>query len=151
MVAASVERLALRGDERVLEVGTGSGYQAAVLGAMVPRGRVVTIERIAALAGGARTALCEAGATNVEVVVGDGSLGWPEGAPYDAIVVAAAAPHVPQALVEQLAPDGRLVVPVGSRDSQRLVTITRTPDGLVREESDGCVYVPLVGADAFPR
>jgi len=142
--------LALDGHERVLEVGTGSGYQAAVLGLL---GReVYTIERHAVLARRARWTLRALGIENVHVFIGDGSLGLPAHAPYDAILVAAAAPEVPRALVDQLAPDGRLVVPVGRGLTQSLSLIRRTDRGLTFTDVGGCVFVPLVGEGGFtPR
>ncbi|MDH4345887.1 MAG: protein-L-isoaspartate(D-aspartate) O-methyltransferase [Thermoleophilia bacterium] len=147
IVAAMCELLALRGDERALDVGTGSGYAAAVLAELAAE--VVSIERVPALAARARAALVPAGYERVEVRVGDGSLGAPDRAPFDAIAVAAAAPEVPPALLEQLAPHGRIVVPRGSRWSQRLVLLTSTPDGLEERGSLACRFVPLLGAEGF--
>ncbi|MGI9113321.1 MAG: protein-L-isoaspartate(D-aspartate) O-methyltransferase, partial [Gaiellaceae bacterium] len=121
MVAAICSLLELEGSERVLDVGTGSGYQAAVLAELAAE--VVTIERLPALAEGARGALADAGYARVEVRLGDGTLGVADRGPFDAIAVAAAAPEPPPALVEQLAPAGRLVVPVGGRRGQRLAVI----------------------------
>jgi protein-L-isoaspartate(D-aspartate) O-methyltransferase len=143
MVAVTCQRAALRGPERVLEIGAGSGYQAAVLGALASE--VVAVERVPELVAAARANLAAAGATNVEVIHGDGSLGYASRAPYDAIVVAAAAPDVPPALVEQLAPGGRLVLPLGTRFMQELTVIEKRPEGLVRLGGDPCVFVPLVG------
>jgi protein-L-isoaspartate(D-aspartate) O-methyltransferase len=139
--------LELSGDERVLDVGTGSGYQAAVL-AELPA-EVVTIERVPELAERARAALAEAGYEQVEVVVGDGSLGVPERAPFDGIAVAAAAPTIPPALYAQLADGGRLVVPRGSRWGQELVVVVRTDGGPVERASVPCRFVPLVGVEGF--
>lgn len=149
VVAAICELLELTGDERVLDVGTGSGYQAAVLAQLAAE--VVTIERIPELADRARAALVAAGCTNVEVLVGDGSLGAPEQAPFDAIAVAAAAPGVPSALYEQLVEGGRLVLPRGSRWGQELVQVTRTAEGPRERRSIPCRFVPLVGAEGFGR
>jgi len=143
MVAITCQRAALRGHERVLEVGAGSGYQAAVLCALARE--VVAVEWVPELAATARANLAAAGVTNVEVVHADGSLGYAPRAPYDAIVVAAAAPDVPPALVEQLAPGGRLVLPLGTRFMQELTVIEKRTDGLVRVGGDPCVFVPLVG------
>ncbi len=126
VVATICSLLALEGHERVLDVGTGSGYQAAVLGELAAE--VVTIERIAALADKSRATLAAAGYANVDVHVGDGSLGVPERAPFDGIAVAAAAPTVPPALYAQLAEGGRLVLPRGSRWGQELVRVVRGPD-----------------------
>lgn len=147
VVATICSLLALDGFERVLDVGTGSGYQAAVLAELVAE--VVTIERIQELAETARAALAAAGYRNVEVRVGDGSLGVPERAPFDAIAVAAATPTVPQALYEQLAEGGRIVVPRGSRDGQELVLVVRTADGPVERAVLPVRFVPLLGDEGF--
>lgn len=145
MVARTCELARLQGEERVLEVGAGSGYQAAVLGRLAKR--VVGIERMAPLAEGARRALHGAGIDNVQIVVGDGSQGYPAEAPYDVIVVAAATATVPQHLQEQLAPGGRMVLPLGPRFMQRLVVLEKLSEGFARTEYDGCVFVPLVEGD----
>ena len=138
------QALALRGDETVLEVGTGSAYQAAVLSQLAER--VISVERIPRLASRARSALDGLGISNVLVFLGDGSRGWPGEAPYDAIVVTAAAHSVPGPLLEQLAAGGRLVGPFGERDDQALLRITRTPDGdFEREKLGRCRFVDLVG------
>jgi len=150
MVAATCELLGLSGDENVLEVGTGSGYAAAVLAELASS--VTTIERVPELAAHARDSLAAAGYTAVEVLVGDGSLGVPERAPFHAIAVAAAAPRIPESLYEQLVPGGRLVVPIGSRSDQRLALVVRTPEGPAEVRSLPCRYVPLLGAEGFePR
>jgi protein-L-isoaspartate(D-aspartate) O-methyltransferase len=147
VVATICALLGLDGHERVLDVGTGSGYQAAVLAELAAE--VVTIERVPELAEEARKRLREAGYPRVEVRVGDGSLGVPERAPFDAIAVAAAAPSVPRALYEQLSDRGRLVLPRGSRRGQDLVLVLRTPDGAVERASIACRFVPLVGDAGF--
>lgn len=147
MVATIVAALGLDGHERVLDVGTGSGYQAAVLAELARE--VVTIERVPQLAEGARRTLAEAGYGRVEVYVGDGTLGVPERAPFDAIAVAAAAPAVPAALYEQLAPGGRLAVPVGSRREQWLEVVERGEDGPLRRRTVPCRFVPLLGREGF--
>jgi len=147
MVARIAEALALRPGELVLDVGTGSGYQAAVLAEL--GADVVTIERIPELASTARKRLAEAGYERVEVVVGDGTLGLPGRAPFDAIAVAAAAPGLPQTLYEQLRPRGRLVVPVGGQRVQRLELIVRSPEGPAVVHSVPCRFVPLVGEEGF--
>jgi protein-L-isoaspartate(D-aspartate) O-methyltransferase len=147
MVARICEELALEGGERVLDVGSGSGYQAAVLAELAAE--VVTIERIPELAALARANLDAAGRAEVEVVVGDGSLGVPERAPYGGIAVAAAAPQPPQALYEQLADGGRLVVPVGGRGDQQLQVIEKRPGGPEIVGSVPCRFVPLLGAGGF--
>ncbi len=148
MVARICEALSLRGGERVLDVGTGSGYQAAVLAELARE--VHTIERIPELAEEARATLEAAGyGDRVHVHVGDGTLGLPEHAPYDAIAVAAAAPDLPSTLYEQLVERGRLVVPVGGRRGQRLQLIVRSPEGPAIVRSVPCRFVPLVGEEGF--
>jgi protein-L-isoaspartate(D-aspartate) O-methyltransferase len=147
MVARIVEELGLDGDERVLDVGTGSGYQAAVIAELADE--VHTIERIPELAEEAKRNLAAAGYDGVAVHVGDGSRGLPEHAPYDAIAVAAAAPGFPQALYDQLRPGGRLVVPVGGRMGQRLQVIVRSPEGPAILRSVPCRFVPLLGEEGF--
>ena len=147
MVARICEALDLRGRERVLDVGTGSGYQAAVLAELAAE--VFTIERIPELVALARTNLEAAGYGNVEVHVGDGTLGLPEHAPFDAIAVAAAVPDLPQTLYDQLRPRGRIVVPIGSRRAQELQVIVRSPEGPAVLRSVPCRFVPLVGEEGF--
>jgi len=137
------ELLELDGSERVLDVGTGSGYAAAVLDELAAS--VVSIERVASLAGRARDALAATGHASVEVRIGDGRLGAPDTAPLDAIAIAAATPEIPEALVDQLAIGGRLVAPRGDREAQRLVRLVKTEDGLGETVGLGCRFVPLVG------
>jgi protein-L-isoaspartate(D-aspartate) O-methyltransferase len=149
MVARICEVLALQGDERVLDVGTGSGYQAAVLAELA--GEVHTIERLRSLADRARDALEAAGYERVQVHVGDGTLGLPDRAPFAAIAVAAAAPTVPPSLYGQLEPGGRLVLPVGGRGGQELQLVVRSPEGPAVLRSVPCRFVPLVGAEGFDR
>jgi len=147
MVARIAEALALRPGELVLDVGTGSGYQAAVLAEL--GADVVTIERLPELAEQAQANLAAAGYRQVEVRVGDGTLGVPDRAPFDAIAVAAAAPAFPETLYEQLRPRGRLVVPVGGPRAQRLEVIVRSPEGPAVVHSVPCRFVPLVGEEGF--
>jgi protein-L-isoaspartate(D-aspartate) O-methyltransferase len=147
MVARICEALSLTGPERVLDVGTGSGYQAAVLAELAEE--VDTIERIPELAERARANLAAAGHGRVTVHVGDGSRGLPERAPFDAIAVAAAAPELPRTLYDQLEPRGRLVVPVGRRGMQRLEVIVRSPEGPAVLRSVPCRFVPLLGEEGF--
>jgi protein-L-isoaspartate(D-aspartate) O-methyltransferase len=147
MVARIAEALAVRPGERVLDVGTGSGYQAAVLADL--GAEVVTIERIPELAESAHASLAAAGYPQVDLRVGDGTLGVPALAPFDAIAVAAAAPAFPQTLYDQLRPRGRLVVPVGGERVQRLEVIVRSPEGPAIVHSVPCRFVPLVGEEGF--
>jgi protein-L-isoaspartate(D-aspartate) O-methyltransferase len=147
MVARICEVLGLTGDDRVLDVGTGSGYQAAVLAELAAE--VHTIERIPELAEQAQRNLAAAGYEQVEVHVGDGSLGLPEHAPFDAIAVAAAAPALPQRLYEQLEPRGRMAVPVGGRWGQRLELVVSSPEGPAVVRSVPCRFVPLLGQEGF--
>jgi protein-L-isoaspartate(D-aspartate) O-methyltransferase len=148
MVARICEALSLRGSERVLDVGTGSGYQAAVLAELAHE--VHTIERLPELAAFARERLAQAGyGDRVNVHVGDGTLGLPEHQPYDAIAVAAAAPDLPAPLYDQLAERGRLVVPVGGRRGQQLQLVVRSPEGPAVARSIPCRFVPLVGEEGF--
>ncbi|GMU92634.1 MAG: protein-L-isoaspartate O-methyltransferase [Candidatus Hydrogenedentota bacterium] len=148
MVAAMTQMLGLQPHHHVLEIGTGSGYQAAVLAVLAAH--VTTVERIPELAEQASRVLAECGYTNARVFVGDGTLGWPENAPYDAILVTAGGPAIPDALKMQLADRGVLVCPVGSREMQRLSRVVRTGDSFREEESIGCVFVPLIGEDGWP-
>src|SRR5512144_3433684 len=144
IVAFMMEALLLEGGEKVLEIGTGSGYAAAVLAEIAKD--VYSVERIGQLAEKAATKIAEQGYHNVHVLHGDGTRGWPEHAPYDALLGAAGGPSVPPALVEQLAPGGVLVMPVGSADEQTLVRMRRTLDGRVERDDLGDVrFVPLVG------
>jgi len=150
IVAFMSEALQLRGTERVLEIGTGSGYAAAVLARLAKE--VHTVERHAVLAEGAAAVLTALGADNVQVHTADGTLGWPAAAPYDAIVVTAAGPEVPAALLAQLAVGGRLVMPVGEREgAQWLLRVTRVNEHETRrEELMGVRFVPLTGAQGWP-
>jgi protein-L-isoaspartate(D-aspartate) O-methyltransferase len=148
MVGRMSELLGLTGRERVLEIGTGSGYQAAVLGRLA--GRVCTIERIPRLAERARQVLEALGYTNVWVRMANGTLGWPDQSPFDRIIVTAGAPDVPPPLLEQLAEGGRLVMPVGDAANQKLRVYQKQPDGRVRITDDsGCVFVKLIGKYAW--
>ncbi len=137
----------LEGTERVLEIGTGSGFQTALLAALARE--VYSVEAVAELGRQARDRLEAVSASNVTLWVGDGSSGWPEHAPYDVILVGAAAPKVPEALAEQLALGGRLIIPVGEKGDQRLLRVVRTADGLVEETVDNARFVPLVGEEGW--
>jgi protein-L-isoaspartate(D-aspartate) O-methyltransferase len=146
IVALMSEAMELSGNEKVLEIGTGSGYQTAILAELAER--VFSIERIAALATRARKILDALNYYNVAIRVGDGTYGWREEAPFAAIMVTAGAPRIPQLLIEQLSVGGKLVIPVGSRYSQVLLKLTRMsedPDDLKREELGGCRFVDLIG------
>lgn len=143
MVARMTELLQVRPGSKILEIGTGSGYQAAVLAHM--GAQVWTIERVPELAEKAARTLAELGFLAVHVIEGDGTLGWPEEAPYDGIIVTAAAPYVPDPLVNQLKVGGRLVIPVGGRDLQELRLVERTPDGVREQSVLDCRFVPLIG------
>ena len=150
VVAYMLSVLALKPTERVLEVGTGSGYAAAVLSKMVRE--VYTVERQENLIPYARERLDDLAIDNVHIFHGDGSLGWPEHAPYDAIIVAAGGPHVPPALQTQLAENGRLIIPVGKRKGQRLIMVRRQgPEAFVHEPLVTVRFVPLVGEEAWNR
>jgi protein-L-isoaspartate(D-aspartate) O-methyltransferase len=147
VVAAICQALRLHGGENVLEIGTGSGYSAAVLAQLADR--VVSVERVPELAETARRKLDELGIENVEVILGDGSRGHPEGAPYDAIAVHAATPEAPHSMLAELAPDGRLVVPIATGSADLLTAFVRE-NGDMRQETIGpCRFVPLIGAEGF--
>lgn len=147
IVAFMIEALQLGGNEKVLELGTGSGYEAAILAELVDH--VVTVEYVPDLAESAAALLDRLGYSDVEVHVAVQTLGWPDGAPYDAIIVSAGAPSVPPVLIEQLAWNGRLVMPVGSRWQQELVKVTRLRTGNRIENLGGCYFVPLIGEGAW--
>jgi protein-L-isoaspartate(D-aspartate) O-methyltransferase len=145
--ARYLELIGLTGQEKVLEIGTGSGYQTALLGLLASM--VFSVERVAGLAQSARSALQAAGIRNVTVLVGDGTLGWRPFAPYDAILVSAASPDVPSPLVEQLAPGGRMVIPLGDRSSQTLTLVERQGEGVRSSTIADVRFVPLVGEFGF--
>ena len=143
MVAIMTELLGLKGTERVLEIGTGSGYQAAVLAELCQK--VYTVERIKTIADKARATLDRLGYKSVAIKIYDGTYGWKEMAPYDAIIVTAGSPDIPAPLVEQLKEGGRMVIPVGDRYGQQLITVVKTAEGMSTERSIPCVFVPLIG------
>jgi protein-L-isoaspartate(D-aspartate) O-methyltransferase len=149
MVASMTQELALQGDESVLEIGTGSGYQTALLAELARH--VVTIERVPELAASARRLLESLGYRNITFHIGDGSLGWPPAAPYDAIIVTAGAPDFPAPLYKQLALGGRLVIPVGSEAEQTLRVVTKTERGPQIRDAGGCRFVRLIGEAAWPE
>jgi protein-L-isoaspartate(D-aspartate) O-methyltransferase len=143
MVALMTEALQLTGKEKILEIGTGSGYQTAILAEIA--GKVFSIERIRSLAIKARKLLYELGYFNVEIKIFDGTFGWAEEAPFDAIIVTAGSPDIPQPLVDQLAIGGRLVIPLGDPSIQDLIRIIKTEEGTKREDLGGCRFVKLIG------
>jgi len=143
MVAMMTEALLLTGKEKVLEIGTGSGYQTAILGELSEK--VFSIERIRSLAIRARKLLYELGYFNVEIKIFDGTFGWMEESPFDAIIVTAGSPEIPQPLIEQLTMGGRLVIPVGDAFVQDLFRVTKTEKGVKKEDLGGCRFVKLIG------
>ena len=147
IVALMTQAMVLSGTEKVLELGTGSGYQAAILAELARQ--VITVERMPKLARKAKNTLRSLGYTNIEVYIAIKELGWPEEAPYDAIMVTAAAPRIPQGLVDQLAIGGRLVIPVGSRWEQELLQVVRQQEGTTVKNLTHCRFVPLIGEDAW--
>jgi protein-L-isoaspartate(D-aspartate) O-methyltransferase len=147
MVALMTQCLRLTGAEKVLEIGTGSGYQAAILAELAKD--IYTIERVYELSQKSEKMLTELGYKNIYFKVGDGSLGWKANAPFDAIIVTAGAPRAPQPLLEQLAEGGRLVIPIGGGLSQVLTVFTRTKSGIQTSEFCGCMFVPLVGEEGW--
>lgn len=149
MVALMTEALSLTGTERVLEIGTGSGYQCAVLSMLSEK--VYSIERISKLAAKARKVLDGLHCSNVIIRVGDGTLGWPEEAPFDAIIAAAGGPQVPSAYIPQLKEGGRLIMPVGGEEAQKLIKVTRRGDEAVTEVLGGCKFVKLIGKHGWQK
>ena len=147
VVAAICQALELGGNEDVLEIGTGSGYSAAVLARLARH--VKSVERVPELADTARSALVELGVDNVEVILADGSRGLPEDAPYDGIAIHAATPEAPHSLLSQLGPGGRLVVPIATGSADLLTAFRREDDGLHQETIGPCRFVPLIGAEGF--
>ena len=143
MVALMTEALLLTGKENVLEIGTGSGYQAAILAELSEK--VFSVERIRSLAIGARKLLYELGYFNVEIKIFDGTFGWIEESPFDAIMVTAGSPDIPQPLIDQLTVGGRLVIPVGEALVQDLFRVTKTGEGVKKEDLGGCRFVKLIG------
>lgn len=150
MVAIMTEELKLTGSEKVLEIGTGSGYQAAILSHLC--GELYSVERLEVLAESARKRLRKLNITNFYIKNGDGTIGWSENAPYDRIIVTAAAPHVPVKLLSQLSKDGLLVIPVGNQSVQRLYIVSKDQEGITQVRKKGsCVFVPLIGEDGWKR
>ena len=147
MVAFMTEQMHLEENNKVLEIGTGSGYQAAILAEMVDR--VFSMERVPELASRARKVLDTLGYSNIIIRTGDGTLGWNEFAPFDRIMVTAGAPDVPEALIEQLADGGRIVIPVGNTFVQTLIVVKKKGDKIKREEKCGCTFVPLIGVQGW--
>ena len=151
IVALMLAALALQGHERVLEVGAGSGYQAAVLSLLVPQGRVCAVELVPSLAQRAEALLDELGHHNVRVELASKTLGCQDHGPFDAIIVAAASPKLPESLVAQLAVGGRMIIPTGTLEEQDLVRAVRTEEGLSVSMLGPCRFVPLIGREAFPQ
>ena len=150
MVALMTESLKIKGGEKILEVGTGSGYQAAILAEL--GAEIYSVERFQHLADRAKSALDSAGYKNVKIKVGDGTLGWEEGAPYDGIVVTAGAPGIPESLIAQLKDAGRLVIPVGSGGFGQMLTIVEKIGNAIRtSEICGCMFVPLIGKEGWSK
>lgn len=147
IVAMMTEALALEGNERVLEIGTGSGYQAAILAELAKE--VYTIERVRDLSIQARKVLYRLGFENIKLKIGDGTLGWPEEAPYDRIIVTAGAPHVPEELMKQLADGGRMVIPVGGEDVQHLDVVIRKGEEFHTRSITACRFVKLIGSKGW--
>jgi protein-L-isoaspartate(D-aspartate) O-methyltransferase len=147
MVATMTQALQLRGNECVLEIGTGSGYQTAILSRLAAY--VYSVERLQQLAYLSAKRLMKLGLSNVSIYVGDGTLGWPDQAPYDRILVTAAAPEVSEQLLGQLVPWGEMVIPVGSYEHQELLAVHRAPWGAEKRSLGGCIFVPLVGAEGW--
>lgn len=149
MIAAMIQAARVSPGNRVLDVGTGSGYQAALLAAM--KAQVFTVERIPELAGRAADRLSDLGFRDVRLRVADGTLGWEEYAPFESIIVGAASPRIPEPLLQQLSESGRLVIPVGRDYSQVLHIVTREGDGFRTDRAERCVFVPLIGKFAWKR
>ena len=149
IVGLMVGALELRRTDKALEIGTGSGYQAAVLAELA--GQIISVERIESLADAARQRLRSLGYSNVEVCSAGTELGWPQEGPYDAIIVSAGAPKLPRELMDQLVVGGRFVVPVGSKEAQELMKVSRTADGYSVRTLVSCRFVPLIGQGAWPE
>lgn len=149
MVALMTECLELTGNERILEIGTGSGYQTAILAEIAAK--VYTIERFQTLSEKSAERLTEEGYVNIEFLVGDGTLGWEERAPFDGAIVTAGAPDLPERIMGQLVEGGKLVVPIGSRYHQTLFVVSRRGDGYKKKSVTGCVFVPLIGEEGWGK
>jgi protein-L-isoaspartate(D-aspartate) O-methyltransferase len=149
MVAMMTEYLDVKPGHKILEIGAGSGYQAAVLAELLDEGVIYTLERIPELAAYAKENLKRCGYSKVHVVSGEGTKGYAEEAPYDRIIVTAGAPRVPKALLSQLADNGKLLIPVGGRMLQELTLVEKTEEGFREKKQGGCVFVPLIGEDGW--
>jgi protein-L-isoaspartate(D-aspartate) O-methyltransferase len=149
IIALMTEALELSGSEKVLEIGTGSGYQTAILAELAKQ--VVSVERMPALAESARKVLNALGYTNIEIHLAEETLGWQQGAPYDAIMVTAGAPSIPDDLLNQLAIGGRMIIPIGSRYMQELCKITKRQEGNTVQNMGGCRFVSLIGKNAWQK
>jgi len=151
MVAMMTELLDVRLSSKILEIGAGSGYQAAVLAEIARKGEIYTIERIQKLAEFAEKNLKNSGYENVFVIVGDGTLGYKEKAPYDRIIVTAGAPKIPDALIEQLGDKGKMAIPVGGRFHQELILVEKNKGKITKKNCGGCVFVPLIGKNGYAK
>lgn len=147
--ALYLQTLELTPGDKVLEIGTGSGFQTALLAQLAEH--VYSVERIRELSLRARTAIDQLRLSNVALLVGDGTIGWSRYAPYDAILVAAGAPNIPQALIDQLAPNGRMLIPIGDRVQQELTLVRKTANGVETSDVAACVFVPLLGRFGWPQ
>ncbi|MEM2918009.1 MAG: protein-L-isoaspartate O-methyltransferase [Candidatus Altiarchaeota archaeon] len=150
MVAIMTDALDVKKNHKILEVGSGSGYQAAILAEIAKSGKIFTVERIAEIAKFAEENLKKCGYENVSVIIGDGTLGYEKEKPYDRIIVTAAAPKIPKPLIEQLKEDGKLLIPVGNRGYQDLILIEKNSEGKIKESNlGGCIFVPLIGKEGW--
>ena len=149
IIALMTEALELKGGEKVLELGTGSGYQTAILAELAKK--VISVERVPSLAESAGKLLKELGYTNIEIHLAGETLGWPQDAPYDAIMVTAGAPDIPEDLLKQLAVGGRMIIPTGSRYMQELCKVIKRQDGIRIENLGGCRFVSLIGKNAWQK
>jgi protein-L-isoaspartate(D-aspartate) O-methyltransferase len=145
MVALMCETLELKPEHKILEIGTGTGYHSCIVTAIIGEGKVYSIERFQGLAESAGENLRKAGCSGVEIIVGDGSKGYLEEAPYDRIYVTAGAPTIPETLLEQLPPDGKLLIPIGPRYTQELMLVEKSKGSLLKKNLGGCAFVPLIG------
>ena len=149
MVAIMTEHLDVRVDDKILEIGAGSGYQAAILAEIAKKGKIYTVERLSEIAERARSSIKECGYKNISIIVGDGTKGYKAEAPYDRIIVTAGAPKIPQSLVDQLEDWGKLLIPVGGRSYQELMLVEKRDKKIIESGLGGCVFVPLIGEEGW--